>query len=48
MITQWLKQHHLRQVQYMAGHKYLSSTQRYQVSNLDELQNEVEQHHPMK
>lgn len=48
VITQWLKQDNLRQVQYMAGHKYVSSTQRYQVSNLDELQNEVRQHHPME
>ena len=48
VITNWLKTHNLRQVQYMAGHKYVSSTQRYQVSNLDELQNQLQQHHPMK
>ncbi|MBE7169519.1 MAG: site-specific integrase [Williamsia sp.] len=48
VITHWLKTHNLRQVQYMAGHKYVSSTQRYQVSNLDELQNQLQQHHPMK
>ena len=47
VITHWLKTHNLRQVQYMAGHKYVSSTQRYQVSNLDELQNQLQQHHPM-
>jgi DNA primase len=35
-------------LQYMAGHKYVSSTQRYQVSNLDDLQNELKEHHPMK
>jgi hypothetical protein len=43
-----LKANNLRQVQYMAGHKYVSSTQRYQVSNLDDLKNELWQHHPMK
>jgi integrase/recombinase XerD len=47
VITEWLRKHHLRQVQYMAGHKYVSSTQRYQLSNLDDLQQELNQHHPM-
>ncbi len=47
VITHWLRQNNLRQVQYMAGHKYVSSTQRYQVSNLDDLKNELRQHHPM-
>jgi integrase/recombinase XerD len=48
VITHWLRSNHLRQVQYMAGHRYVSSTQRYQVNNLDDLQNELQQHHPMK
>lgn len=48
VITFWLRQNNLRQVQYMAGHKYVSSTQRYQVNNLDDLQNELKEHHPMK
>ncbi len=48
VITHWLRQNNLRQVQYMAGHKYVSSTQRYQVNNLEDLQNELQQHHPMK
>ena len=47
VITFWLKQYNLRQVQYMAGHKYVSSTQRYQVLNTDDLQNELQRHHPM-
>jgi len=47
VITQWLRQNNLRQVQYMAGHKYVSSTERYQVNNLDDLKNEIGQHHPM-
>ncbi len=47
VITHWLRQNNLRQVQYMAGHKYVSSTQRYQVNNLDDLKNELQQHHPM-
>jgi len=47
VITHWLSRNNLRQVQYMAGHKYVSSTQRYQVNNLDDLKNELQQHHPM-
>lgn len=48
VITNWVKQYNLRQVQYMAGHKYVSSTERYQLNNIDDLKNEVQQHHPMK
>jgi site-specific recombinase XerD len=48
VITEWLKQNNLRQVQYMTGHKYVSSTERYQTNNLDDLQNELQHHHPMK
>jgi len=47
VIAHWLKGHHLRQVQYMAGHKYVSSTQRYQLTTLDDLKNDLQQHHPM-
>jgi site-specific recombinase XerD len=48
VITEWLRKNNLRQVQYMAGHKYVSSTQRYQLNYLDDLQNELRSHHPMK
>lgn len=37
VITEWLKEKDLRTVQYMAGHKYVSSTERYQTSNLEDL-----------
>jgi site-specific recombinase XerD len=47
VITHWLRSHHLRQVQYMAGHKYVSSTQRYQLTTLDDLKSDLQQHHPM-
>lgn len=46
-ITHWLRKNNLRQVQYMAGHKFVSSTQRYQLNHLDDLKNELEHHHPM-
>jgi site-specific recombinase XerD len=48
VITHWLKDHHLREVQYMAGHKYVSSTEYYQLNHLDDLQSEVNRHHPMR
>jgi site-specific recombinase XerD len=48
VITCWLKQYNLRQVQYMAGHKYVSSTERYQVLHSDDLQSELQKHHPMR
>jgi integrase/recombinase XerD len=47
VITEWLRKNNLRQVQYMSGHKYVSSTQRYQLNNLDDLTNELANHHPM-
>jgi len=48
VITNWLKQYNLRQVQYMAGHRYVSSTQRYKLTNMDDLQNALQQYHPLK
>jgi integrase/recombinase XerD len=47
VITYWLKTMNLRQVQYMAGHKYVSSTERYQRSNLENLQSKLEKYHPL-
>jgi len=48
VITNWLKIHNLRQGQYFAGHKYVSSTERYQLNNLDNLQTKLEKHHPLR
>lgn len=47
VIAYWLKTMNLRQVQYMAGHKYVSSTERYQTNNLDNLQSKLEKLHPL-
>ena len=46
-ITYWLKTMNLRQVQYMSGHKYVSSTERYQANNLENLQIRLEKCHPL-
>jgi integrase/recombinase XerD len=47
VITNWLKNYNLRQVQYFAGHKYVSSTERYKLNNLDNLQSKLEKFHPL-
>jgi integrase/recombinase XerD len=47
VITHWLKTKNLREVQYMAGHKYVSSTERYQENDLENLQKNVEKYHPL-
>lgn len=46
VITHWLKQYNLRQVQYMAGHRYVSSTEAYMVNQLDDLIEDVDKYHP--
>lgn len=38
VIINWLKQHNIRQVQYMAGHRYISSTERYKQEDISGLQ----------
>lgn len=47
LITHWLNHHDVRTVQYMAGHRYLSSTSRYQVRKLEDLQERIESLHPL-
>lgn len=48
VIANWLKTHPLRQVQYWAGHKYVSSTERYLLGGLEGLKQSVEKFHPLK
>lgn len=48
VITVWLKTKDLRTVQYMAGHRYVSSTERYQINQLDDLQEALNQFHPLR
>lgn len=47
VIIHWLGRHNLRQVQYMAGHRYVSSTERYRRNNIEDLQKEVTRYHPL-
>ena len=46
VITHWVKIHDLRKAQYLAGHRYVSSTEAYKQQLLDELQADVKKFHP--
>jgi integrase/recombinase XerD len=48
VITNWLHHYNLRETQYMAGHKYVSSTERYRTDNLEDLQKELDKYHPLR
>ncbi|MBK9568401.1 MAG: hypothetical protein IPO37_25560 [Saprospiraceae bacterium] len=48
VIAEWLKTIDIRKVQYMAGHRYVSSTERYNVMNLQELKDSLNKYHPLK
>jgi len=47
VITKWLKQYNLRKAQYLAGHRYISSTESYQKNDLEGLQESVQKYHPL-
>jgi site-specific recombinase XerD len=46
VILHWIKMYGKRQVQYMAGHRWISSTQNYEVQELDSLTDQLMKHHP--
>jgi site-specific recombinase XerD len=46
VILYWLRQYNKRQVQYMAGHKYIGSTEMYEVQELETLTDQLTKHHP--
>ena len=46
IIVNWLKQYNLRKVQYLAGHRYISSTERYQQDDLESLHKTINIYHP--
>ena len=47
VITQWVKQYNLRKAQYLAGHRYISSTESYLQNDMEGLKEEVQQYHPL-
>ena len=48
VLAEWLKTKDLRIVQYMAGHKWVSSTEKYNEKNLQSLQEALNKHHPLQ
>lgn len=47
VIVKWLKQYNLRKAQYLAGHRYVSSTEKYLQNEVEGLKQEIEQFHPL-
>lgn len=47
VIVHWLRIHNLRQVQYMAGHRYVSSTEAFLANEMDGMIEDIEKYHPM-
>lgn len=45
VITEWIKQYGLRKAQYFAGHRFASSTERYNVDRMEGLKNELKTHY---
>jgi len=48
VIMNWLKTNNIRQVQYMAGHKSIRSTESYRGQDLTDLTKQLELFHPLK
>jgi integrase/recombinase XerD len=48
VIMNRLRTNHIRQVQYMAGHRYVSATERYRKEDLQDLAGQLNKYHPMK
>jgi site-specific recombinase XerD len=48
VIMNWLKTNNIRQVQYMAGHKSIRSTEQYRSQDLSNLTRQLELFHPLK
>ena len=47
-IMNWLKTNNIRQVQYMAGHKSIRSTEQYRSQDLTDLTKQLELFHPLR
>jgi site-specific recombinase XerD len=48
VIMNWLKTNNIRQVQYLAGHKSIRSTEQYRQQDLSDLTKQLELFHPLK
>jgi integrase/recombinase XerD len=48
LIAHWIGQFGIRKAQVLAGHRYVSSTERYSQENLKELVKALESYHPLQ
>ena len=48
VIQNWLKRDNLRQAQYQAGHRYITSTEKLLAGNYTELQKVIQERHPFR
>jgi site-specific recombinase XerD len=46
IITFWVKSYGLRKAQHLAGHRFISATEKYQINNLDGLIDDINKLHP--
>ncbi len=47
LISHWAGEKNIREVQYMAGHNSIISTQRYTLANMDDLKEQLGRFHPL-
>ncbi|MCG8310750.1 MAG: site-specific integrase [Cytophagales bacterium] len=47
VITKWVKMYNLRKAQYLARHRYISTTESYLQNDLEGLKEEINQYHPL-
>jgi len=47
VITHWLKHYNLREVQYRAGHRFVSTTEGYLMNDIEDLLEDVIKYHPI-
>jgi integrase/recombinase XerD len=48
VISHWIKEKPIREVQYLAGHNSITSTERYRQVDLKDLEESLQQYHPLK
>ena len=48
VIINWLSQYNLRKTQYFTGHRFISSTEKYQQDDLESLHETINLYHPLK
>jgi integrase/recombinase XerD len=48
VIANWIKDKPIREVQYLAGHSHIHSTQRYRDANMQDLHASLNEFHPLK